>query len=373
MRESARTFVPTKSGGSEAISGFEYQHHILARKCIEMLADQSIREIICEEDGQDGAQVDLNGRYEFIQVKKPKISWKLRDLIYARRKEKSILALLFRKISYKEVVKVTFLSSGRPDTKEACSLAGLMNLLDLEKEARDTEWNLEMENYEEKIYEYLAKQEIDRNTVNTGLRLLNINLGLPSQGGIEACNRESLESTISRMWGISIDQRIRRFAYHEIAKRVREASGKPGMPRSVRTIKRTEIVDIVELAIGDSPLPESKEEAININEKLLKKANLTTEQLRYALEMRCRANFTKYELDLDRNTWRDFEDEIAESWNMLLESSQELRGIKLWRSLRKMLGELGNKWKQEIPELSNSFAEGVFFCMTSTCEVDWRS
>lgn len=372
MRKSVKTCVPPENGGSEAISGFEYQHHILARKCIEMLFDRNIKEIVCEFY-QDGAQIDLNGRYEFIQVKKPKTPWKLRDLIYAKKKEKSILALLFRSIPYKEVAKITFLSNGRPGTSEKYSLAGLMSLLDIEKEERDSEWDLEIEPYEEMIYEYLADQEIDRDTVYKGLRLLNIDLDLPSTGSIEARNREFLESIITRMWGVDMNQEMRRAAYNEIADRVREASKKPRKPRSAKTIRRTEIINIVESAIGNHPFPESREQTTNIHEKLLKKANLTKEQLHYALEMRCRANFTKYELDLDGSTWRDFEDEIAESWNELLKNSQELRGIGLWRSLRKMLGELENQWKQQIPELDPSFAEGVFFCMTATCEVDWRS
>lgn len=372
MRKSVRTCVPPENGGSEAISGFEYQHHILARKCIEMLFDRNTREIVCEFH-QDGAQINLNDRYEFVQVKKPRKIWKLRDLIYAKKKEKSILALLFKNVPYKEVTKVTFLSNGRPDTSEEYSLAGLMSLLDIEKQARNSEWDLEIEPYEERIYEYLAEQEIDRDIVSKGLRLLNIDLDLPSTNGIEASNREFLESTTSKMWGIDMDQKMRRAAYNEIANRVRKASKKPKKSRSTKTIKRTEIIDIVKSAIGDHPFPESREETTNIHEKLLKKANLTKAQLYYALEMRCRANITKYELDLDGSTWRDYEDEIAESWNELLENSQELKGIGLWKSLRKMLRELGNQWKQQIPELDFSFAEGVFFCMTATCEVDWRS
>lgn len=271
------------------------------------------------------------------------------------------------------MAKVAFLSNGRPDTSEEYSLAGLMSLLDIEKEARDSEWDLEIEPYEERIYKYLAEQEIDRDIVNKGLRLLNIDLDLPSTDGIEAHNREFLESIIAKMWEINVNQKMRRAFYNEIVNRVREASKKPKKSRSTKTIKRTEIINIVESAIGDHPFPESREETTYIHEKLLKKANLTKRQLHYALEMRCRANFTKYELDLDGSTWRDFEDEIAESWNELLKNSQELKGIRLWKSLRKMLRELGNQWKQQIPELGLSFAEGVFFCMTATCEVDWRS
>lgn len=368
MRRSIETSVPTDNGGSEATLGLNYQHHVLARRCIEMISDRNIREIVCEFH-QDGAQIDHNGEYELISVKKPKSRWKIKDLTRTKKRKKSILASLFEKVPYKEIIKVSFLSHGRPDTE----LLKLMSLLDIEQKNRDSDWNSQVRHYEESIYEELRKQGISKDTVKDGIKLLSIDLNFPSSDAIEICNRELLESTISGIWEISVSPKMRKLAYEGITKRIRDISKKSKQPRSVKTIKRDEVINIVKSAIEKVPLPESTEETTNMYEKIMKKAELEKDHLYYGLEMRSHATFIRFELELDESEWMDYQDEIYERWNNLLENSPKLGGIKLWKSLRCICQELGDQWKQEIPSLDRSFAEGVFFFMTATCSARWGS
>lgn len=367
MRRSIEINVPTENGGSEAALGLDYQHHIFARKCIEMLSNRNIREIVCEFH-QDGAQIDYDGRYRLISVKKPKSRWKLEDLTRVKRGKKSILASLFEKIHYKEVIEVSFFSNGRPDTE----LLRFMSLLATEHNKRDLEWDSLIKPYEKFIYERLQKQGINEDSVRDGIRLLNIDLDFPSQDAMEACNRELLESTITEIWKIHVDLEMKQLSYKRITDRVRDISKKPRQPRSVKTIRRDEVIRMVKSTIGKRPLPESTEETTNMHEKILGKAKLKKNHLYYGLERRFHANFIRFELELDENEWMDYQDQLYERWNSLLGNSPQLEGIKLWRSLRCVCQELGDQWKSRAPSLDRSFAEGLFFFMTAACTVEWR-
>lgn len=68
-------------GGSVAISGFDYQFHFAARKCIEMLAEPGKYEFVSCEAHEDVVVRLTDGSYEFYQVKlKADEQWNLSDL-----------------------------------------------------------------------------------------------------------------------------------------------------------------------------------------------------------------------------------------------------------------------------------------------------
>jgi hypothetical protein len=369
MKESVRIDAPKENGGSENILGIEYQHHVIARRCIEMLTNRNTRKIMCEFY-QDMALVDYDGKYEFIQIKKSlKNSWKLTDLISGKGGGKSILAKLFDIIPDRVVDKVSFLSHGRPGPR----LYEFMHLLEIKKEERDSDWDLKMNYYEESIHEYLSNQGISRETVAKGVRILDIDLSLPSPDAIEACNRELLESRISEIWQNNVNLEKKRLAYNEITDKVREASKKPKKLRLDKTITRDEIINIVKSAIRDSQRSGNIKEHTNMRMKIVEKAKLWDEHYHYGLDKRSDAMFTKHELELDDGKWIDYQNQIYERWSKLCETSPELEGTMLWQSMKSMCEELGEVWKQEIPSLNCDFAEGILFFLTATCPAEWGS
>lgn len=370
MKKSARFDVPKENGGSENILGIEYQHHVIARKCIEMLTNRGMRKIMCEYY-QDMALVDYSGKYEFVQIKKSsKSSWKLADLISDRGAKESILAKLFNIIPDRAPNKVTFLSHGRPGS----SLHGFVHLLKIRKEERDSDWNLKMNYYEELIHKRLSNQGISRETVAKGVRILDIDLNLPSPDAIEACNRELLESGINEIWQNNVNLERKRLAYNEITGKVREASKKPKKDMLDKTITRDEIISIVRLAIKDSQRSDSSiKERTNMRMKIIERAKLWDEHYHYGLEKRSDAMLIKHELELDDGKWIDYQNQICERWSELCKISPKLEGIELWQSMRKMCEELGEIWEQEIPSLDCNFAEGILFFLTATCPAEWGS
>jgi hypothetical protein len=369
MKKSVKIDAPKENGGSENILGIEYQHHVIARKCIEMLTNRNIKKIICELY-QDMAQIDYNGKYEFIQIKKSsKNSWKLTDLISKKDGGKSILAKFFDITPDRVVDKVSFFSHGHPGSK----LYKFMYLLEIKKEKRDSDWDSKMDFYEELIYKNLFNQGISRNTVSKGVRMLNIDLSLPSPDAIKACNKELLESKISEIWGNNVNSEQRKLAYEEIVDKVREASKKPKKLRPDKTITREEIISIVKSAIRDSQRKEDIKERTNMYIKIVEKAKLWEEHYYYGLDKRSDAKSIKYELDLDDGKWIDYQNQIYERWRKLRETSPELEGTELWHSMKSICEELGDMWKQEIPSLDRDFAEGILFFLTATCPAEWGS
>lgn len=68
-------------GGVIAISGFDYQFHFAAQKCLEMLADPNRYEYVSSETHEDVVVKLKGGTYEFYQVKlKDNEQWDLSEL-----------------------------------------------------------------------------------------------------------------------------------------------------------------------------------------------------------------------------------------------------------------------------------------------------
>lgn len=70
-RPSIRDLPPLETGGSEARRGFDLQDHVVARFCLQMLSDPTLKEVWCEN--QDDATLIWEAspaeRVEFVQVK----------------------------------------------------------------------------------------------------------------------------------------------------------------------------------------------------------------------------------------------------------------------------------------------------------------
>jgi len=68
-------------GGVDAISGFDYQFHFAAQKCLEMLAEPDKYEFVSSETHEDVVVRLKNGIYQFYQVKQKAMEqWTLSDL-----------------------------------------------------------------------------------------------------------------------------------------------------------------------------------------------------------------------------------------------------------------------------------------------------
>jgi hypothetical protein len=86
--------------------------------------------------------------------------------------------------------------------------------------------------------------------------------------------------------------------------------------------------------------------------------------------MRMNARQTKFELDLQTSDWQDLKTDIAVEWEKFSVSHTDLMGAMLWKELRDLLKEVGNKWASDRHNIlfSSEFSEGVFFDMMAVCE-----
>ena len=355
--------APDEEQGGEAIYGFDYQTHCVARFCLEMLAGHDVTEIICEHH-EDLIQIKNGQPPNFCSVKKRESAntWTTSLLKDAIRK-------LFQKLEYQNVGELVIHGSGRPSQEGDCSLAGLIALLDRPGVERDSNWDHDLKLYEDYFIQEFGS-EFDPTFVQNGLRLLKINLAMPHPEAIEDQNIRLAAKVISTVWGVEVTIPLADQAYATLYRRVWDASHKPKMPRTMKAIARKEVMTIIKDILHEGkPLASRTEEILDIQTKL-QKAKLE-DNIIYALQMRMDAQQVKFEMGLKATEWQDFKADIAVEWEKFNAANPDIHGANLWRQVRKLLHGIGVTWVNNTQNtlIGPEFAEGIFFDMMAVCEV----
>jgi hypothetical protein len=355
---------PDEDQGSEAIYGFDYQAHCTARLCLQMVYGHEIAEVVCEHH-EDLIQIRIGRPPDFCQVKKRESAriWTIALL-------KDAIQKLFEKVQYRNVGQLVIYGSGRPSNDGECPLAGLIALLDRPESERDANWAVDLQPYAN----YLAgifSRRIDLDTIERGLSLLKICLAMPNPEAIGAENVRLTAEVIYAVWGVEISVKAAERAYLALYRRVCEASRKPKSPRTMKSISRPQAAAILKNVLHDElPLAEKTQVILDINSKLQKgklEAHVT-----YALQMRMDARQVKFEMELGATEWQDFKADLAEAWEDFQRNHPTLMGASLWRQLRDLLKQTGEKWAsgRDNAQYGQAFAEGVFFDMMAVCEAE---
>lgn len=355
---------PDEDQGSEAIYGFDYQTHCTARLCLWMVCTREITETVCEYH-EDLTQLSVDQSVRFCQIKKRESvrAWTISLL-------KDAILKLFQKLEFKNVGELVIYGHGRPSQHGDYSLADLIALLDRPKDERDSVWADDLRHYEQHLSDMLST-ELDADTVSKGLRLLQICLTMPHPDAIESENTILTVETISEVWDVEVSVQIARKTYSTLYRRVWEASKQPKQPRSVKRITVQEARQILyEILCREGLLARDRSMLLETREKL-ERGDLE-KHLNYALERRMHARQVKYELDLKSTEWQDLKDDIALDWEDFQSQNANLLGNRLWKGLRCLLRELGEKWAKERKNvaLGPEFSEALFFDMLSVCEAN---
>lgn len=355
---------PADDQGSEAIYGFDYQAHCIARCCLEMALSNDVTETICEYH-EDVVQHFRNRPARFCQVKKRESAEALTINSF-----KDAIGKLFRLLKYKDVGDLVIYGHGRPSANGACSLGGLITLLSRPADVRDHVWNTELEPYEQCICEMIGSS-VDIDTVKRGLRVLNIDLTMPHPQGIEVQNADLLESVVNNLWGVTISYTTAKRIYDLLYKRVWSAHKKPKQPFHIKRITVTDVRTLLKNALQQEGIGIMAGEMLLTTNDKLKKGKLG-EHLKYAIERRMDGLQIKYELEIKSTVWQDFRDDVSVSWEEFQETTTDLAGSRLWQNIRRLLTVLGDRWSLQYDNaaLGANFAEGVFFDMVATCSVD---
>jgi hypothetical protein len=356
---------PDEDQGSEAIYGFDYQTHCIARLCLWMVCSREITETICEYH-EDLIQLGVDQSVRCCQVKKRESveAWTIPLL-------KDAILKLFPKQKFRNVSELVIYGHGRPSRHGDYPLAGLIALLDRPKDERDSVWADGLGHYEQYLFGMLSPK-LDADTVGKGLRLLQIRLTMPHPDAIESQNTFLTVETISRVWDVEVSVQVADKAYNALYRRAWEASKQPKQPRSVKRITVQEARQILrEILCREGLLARDRSMLLETREKL-ERGDLE-EHLDYALEKRMHARQVKYELGLKSTEWQDFKDDIAVAWEDFQSQNAGLLGKGLWRELRRLLRKLGEQWAKERKNaaLGPGFSEALFFDMVSVCEANF--
>jgi len=358
--------------GSESAAGYDYQWHITARMCIQMLADKEVEYIVCEFH-EDVVQIRRGLHLELIQVKKKESgNWTLPSLIRPERgQEQGILGKLFDQLQRgKDVSRLVLLGYGRVSGGGDCSLPELVGLLNLPDEGRDGSWENRIQRYVDFLSSELVSQGIDPVTVARGINVLRIDFSLPHPDGIESQNRDLLDETLREMWKIELSVPEVAAVYDDMYGRVRQVSIKSKQPWRVKAISRQEALDVVSSRVKVYTPSLSRRELMATQDKLTS-ADMA-HKVFYALQKRLDAMQLRFELGIRATQWEDFRTEIDAKWREFRRDNPGVRGPELWQSLRNILFGLGQAWVEQDKRMGPDFAEGVFFDMTGTCEAEWR-
>ncbi len=362
---------PLDDKGSEASYGIDYQWHLAARLCIEMLQNKDVQAVICEFH-QDIVRVDSKRNCQLVQVKKHERPgpWRLSELLTPTDVGSlSAIGKLFLETRYKDVNQLVICSHGRAGDSEDLSLYGLICLLDVPLAHRDEAWNNDLRPYENLFCTELSGQGLTDEEIKRAIRLLRVDLSLPDPGAVEVMNRDYLIEVIESIWDVKIDRDTATYIYDELYKHVKRASVRVKVPVSERTLTRAEIIHLIDRIVREEIAAPDVMRVLTLKEKF-DEAGFHQDQVLYAFNCRLDAMQTKYELDIDSSQWRDFKDHIHIEWEKHLGANPFAKKVELWQSLRNMLSLLADEWsKQGLNlDLKRSFAEGVFFDMAATCE-----
>lgn len=352
---------PPEDQGSEAKAGFDYQDHCATRLCLGMITGKNITATVCEYH-EDVTQLMADGPPRFYSIKKREsvTNWTL-GLV------KDPLVKLFDKLKYKNVGELSILGHGRPK-KGNFSLRELIVLLDYPSGDRDAEWEHEIDGFASHIKGKWGNK-LSLQTIQDGLRQLSIRLDWPHPDAIAIENVNLVSETIKKVWGVSTTPLVSKSAYRALFERVQHASIKPQMPLSVKSISREEALSLLrEVLASEKLVADDPQMLIDTHTKLLK-AKLER-YLPYALEQRMHAREVKFSLDVSSVEWKEMKDDIAIRW----ERRRRLpKGIAALRQLRAVLQEVGQDWQSanRNDQLSQEFAEALFFEMLAVCEADF--
>lgn len=358
--------------GSEAAAGYDYQWHVTARMCIQMLADKEVEYIVCEFH-EDVVQIRRELHLELIQVKKKESgNWTLSSLIRPERRQKrAILSKLFDQLQKgKDISRLVLLGYGRVSGNGDFSLLELIGLLNLPDEGRDANWKSRIQRYVDFLSRELTSQGVDPAVVAKGISILEIDFNLPHPDGVESQNRDLLDETLRKMWNVELSVPEVDEVYQELYNRVRKVSIKPKQPWHVKAISRQEALDMVFSRVKVYAPSLSRRELMATQDKLT--SAKMARKVFYALQQRLDAMQLRFELGIGAAQWEGFRTEIDARWREFRASNPRVQGPALWQALRVILSDLGQVWAEQDRRMGPDFAEGVFFDMTGTCEAEWR-
>ncbi len=358
--------------GSEAAAGYDYQWHVAARMCIQMLTDKEVEYIVCEFH-EDVVQIRRGLHLELVQVKKKESgNWTLNSLVRPERGQKrGILGKLFDQLQRgKDISRLVLLGYGRVSGNGDLSLQELTGLLNLPDEGRDANWKSCIQRYVDSLSRELASQGIDPAVVAKGISILKIDFSLPHPDGIESQNRDLLDEALRKMWKVELSVPEVGAVYQELYNRVRKMSIKPKQPWHVKAISRQEALDLIFPQVKKYAPSLSRRELLATQDKLTSAG--MAQKVTYALQKRLDAMQLRFELGIGAVQWENFRTEIDAKWREFRRDNPGVQGPELWQSLRNILFGLGQAWVKQDRRMGPDFAEGVFFDMTGTCEAEWR-
>ena len=361
--------------GTDGGIGYDFQKDLAVLLCIQMLLDKNAKYVVCEFH-EDLVRIQKGWQLELIQVKKNQSkNWTLHSLIVPTKKQKKgILGKLFEPLQHgKDISRIAFCSYGRPGKSQKdgdCNLEEMIALLSTPAEIRDHDWQLLLQKYIDYLTVSMEKQEISRATIQKGFEILEIDLSLPHPDAmISECNSR-LAYILKEIWAIELSQRELEKINQDIFMRVRKASSKAKLSWINKSIKREEITSIIENCLIELSPSENRKTALTTQEKLISVG--LGNKTNYAFEKRLQAMFLKYELGLSSKNWGDYRADINVKCDELRQSSPNIKGANLWKALRQIFSDLGEKLaSQEDVRLNHDFIEGVFFDMTGICEAQW--
>jgi hypothetical protein len=376
MSKRILTTTQSRDPGSEGGAGYAYQWHVASRLAIQMLLDKRTEYIVCEFH-EDAVEIRRDMGLKLVQIKKRDTGhWTLQELIKPRRGQKQgILGKLLAWVEYgKDVHSLHLYGCGRIGSERdiSCSLTDLIHLLAQPYEHRDDDWYKEYAQYVDYLSSHLEKQGISRPALDSGLRRLEIDLGLPVLDAIQDNNCRCLDKCVRQVWNVELSRDEIDSLYQDVYQRIREASVRPGRPWTDKSVSRTELLDWISSRLRGVDVPSENRRAIKTTQDKLTSVRMG-DKVNYAFERRLDAMYLKFELDISSLQWEDFKTQIDVEWRHYRSTHEEVQGPLLWQALREMLARLAEGWNQYDKRMDATFAEGVFFDMTGSCEAEWRS
>lgn len=364
---------PQNDAGSEAGVGFDFQWHLAAGKCVEMLMDRTTEYVVCEFH-EDIIQIKKEGMgLDLIQVKKKEGgTWTMNDLLKPDKKQtKGILAKIFEHVEAgKDIRGLSLVGHGRCSGDEEFSLPDLIALLNTPVGARDDGWKVKTEEFTEYLSNELKAQGINASTVTKGLEILKIDFSYPHPDAMASKGEEKLDDVLRQVYQVDLSLPEVKEIYNDLYNRAKTISLQPKQPWEVKSISREAASAIIYKRLKQYKPLATRDQYKTLQEKL-SSAKLE-ERVDYAIERRLDAIFLKYELNIKSKQWEDFKADINVEWQDFRAANPAIKGAPLWKGIRGVFSKLGHIWETQDPRLGADFVEGVFFDMTAICEATWK-
>jgi hypothetical protein len=296
-------------------------------------------------------------------------------MVPEKRQKLSVLGKLLLPIQGgKNIRKIAFWGHGklgRSNDDSTFSLDELVALLSVPENGKDDDWRIRLDEFISFISERLLPQGIKSETVRSGLSVLDIDLSFPHPSAIENENYLLLLNILKNTWSIELSLDEAKIVCREIYDRVKQISHQPLQPWTVKSISRSELVDIVLRSAEQFSPAASREVTLTTQEKLTR-VELET-KTKYAFRKRLNAMVLKYEASITSAEWQNYRTEIDIMCETYRKQNPTVYGPELWQALLKIFCDLGDKWVKEKNDsrFGYNFVEGVFFDMTGICETRW--